>query len=1209
MRLPPMASVAGAGRSGRRWTVPAVVVAAASLLASPAAAEVVVVAVQEGSVAASAGLRAGDVLRDWVRRAQPPMSTADASGTLRHPFDWEALQTEQGRLGTTEVRGTRAGTSMSWRFAGPEWGAEVRPVLAGAAADAWRAGITRRDAGDAAGAVESWLVAAEGAAAAGGGPVAVWLSWIAGRLLAGVGSSAEADGALAAALPWAAGDEVATAALWEARGAAREAAGDAEGAAQAYGEALAARERGCGECLSVARTLVDLGFVAQDAGDAEAAEGYFRRAVTLREKLAPGTPLPAFALNNLGGALKAKGDLDGAEAAQRRALALLEDLDPESADVAHTLKLLGGVMFAKGDLCEAEACFRRALAIREKLAPDSLDVASSLSNLAVVLQDLGKLDESEALQRRALALRESLAPDSLDLAASLNNLASLLHSRGDLAEAERLQRRALALRESLAPESADVAGSLSNLGTIAYDRGRYAEADALLLRAVRILEKAAPDGAELAGTLANLGIVARQRGELDASEAYQKRALAILETLAPESPYVGNFLVNLGNLAWERGSLDEAEAAYRRSLALWEQISPNGAETATAWLNLGSVAFARGDHVQAEERFRKALAIERGRSPRSVEVASILSNLAAVSLARKDAKTAKQQLDEALAIQEELAPGSALEAELLHELGKLAWQEGHRRRATALLKRAVAALEAQMANLGGAEEVRAAFRGNWIDLYNDLMRLLVERGRPEEAYTVLERSRAQVMLSVLATRDLDLSRDVPLEIEREWRRVSARLRDARAAFADADPAADKERVRSLRADVQRLEGERAAVLDRMRASAAGAASLRDPRPLDAAAAVRVLPADAVLLAYALGESSSLLFVVTPAGRVDAVTLRATREDVRRSVARLRAAILGEVLGGAAADERIGEATALYALLVQPAEHAIEKARRVIVSPDGALHLLPFAALLRPAGAGRPPQPLVQWRPISVAPSMSVLAELGRGRQGGQAAGSLVAFGDPSYPQVVPEDGDAVLRSVLARTGALEPLPGTRAEIEAIATAFPAGAATVRLGPDATEESATSMPRDSRIVHFACHGFVDADFPLDSALALTIPVHPEAGRENGLLQAWEILERLRVNADLVTLSACETGLGREVSGEGLLGLTRAFHYAGARAVLASLWPVADESTAALMAVFYRSLLAGKPKDDALRDAQLSLLSRPEFGPPFFWAAFQLVGQSR
>jgi CHAT domain-containing protein len=175
-----------------------------------------------------------------------------------------------------------------------------------------------------------------------------------------------------------------------------------------------------------------------------------------------------------------------------------------------------------------------------------------------------------------------------------------------------------------------------------------------------------------------------------------------------------------------------------------------------------------------------------------------------------------------------------------------------------------------------------------------------------------------------------------------------------------------------------------------------------------------------------------------------------------------------------------------------------------------------------------------------------------------------------------------------------------------------------LGDQATEEHAKAIGKGVRYLHFASHGLLDERFPLNSALALTIPERPAAGQANGLLQAWEIFEQMRIDADLVTLSACETALGKEMGGEGLVGLTRAFQYAGARSVLASIWSVGDDSTAELMTRFYGHLKAGKAKDEALRAAQIELIRQRRLlkdtahgtalavSHPFHWAAFQLVG---
>src|SRR5262249_22321400 len=191
---------------------------------------------------------------------------------------------------------------------------------------------------------------------------------------------------------------------------------------------------------------------------------------------------------------------------------------------------------------------------------------------------------------------------------------------------------------------------------------------------------------------------------------------------------------------------------------------------------------------------------------------------------------------------------------------------------------------------------------------------------------------------------------------------------------------------------------------------------------------------------------------------------------------------------------------------------------------------------------------------------------------------------------------------------LRPLPATRREVQALQQMFTT-AARIYLGEEASEERAKAVGTQASIAHFACHAFADESSPLEAALVLALPREWRPGRENGLLQAWEVFEQLRIDADLVTLSACGTAFGKQLSGEGSLSLTRAFQYAGARSVLASLWEVRDDSTAQLMERFYAALKRGVSKDEALRAAQLATLAQTPFAPPGSWAAFQLVGDWR
>jgi CHAT domain-containing protein len=320
--------------------------------------------------------------------------------------------------------------------------------------------------------------------------------------------------------------------------------------------------------------------------------------------------------------------------------------------------------------------------------------------------------------------------------------------------------------------------------------------------------------------------------------------------------------------------------------------------------------------------------------------------------------------------------------------------------------------------------------------------------------------------------------------------------------------------------------------------------------------------------------------------VAVVELQAGEAELRDLVERYR--LLLEAPAPEADPAPLG--TRLYRLLLEPLEPLLAGAPRLVVAPDGPLHHLPFAALLRPEGARRP-RYLAHWKPLEIAASITAWAELA-GRRA-DPAGRLVVFADPAPSRRVPG---------VTRGGDEDwpRLPESRREAERLAQL--AGSTTrLFIGADATEAAAKRSGSGTRHLHFATHAFLDPVSPLDSALVLAPSPAQGVARDNGLLQAWEVVQDLRLDADLVTLSACESGAGAVVADEGMLGLTRAFQIAGARAVVASLWKVSDRETMELMARFYSELMRGAPADEALRAAQIAAASHPSA-----WAAFQLYG---
>jgi CHAT domain-containing protein len=347
-----------------------------------------------------------------------------------------------------------------------------------------------------------------------------------------------------------------------------------------------------------------------------------------------------------------------------------------------------------------------------------------------------------------------------------------------------------------------------------------------------------------------------------------------------------------------------------------------------------------------------------------------------------------------------------------------------------------------------------------------------------------------------------------------------------------------------------------------------------------------------LLEYFQGEESSYVFVVTRQG-LTAHPLPPKR-DLTPLIERVRFAVYQD---SQLSSRRFAEdAYELYRLLILPAARELLGMGHLIVAPDGALYSISFEMLLTApspnAGGPRRDLPyLIRERSVSYVPSASVLAQLVAGREPRDRARSdgklFVGFGDP---------GEASSR-----------LPAARDEVRRIAALFPAEQAVVFVGPDATEWNVKNNAAVSwaHNLHFATHALLDEDHPDRSGLKLAHVTHVGGSIEEGLLQVREVFN-LELHADLVVLSACQTGQGKEVSGEGLIGMTRAFLYAGAGSLIVSLWRVDDESTSDLMVSFYRHLRQVGDQSAALQLAKLELIDRSRYFHPYFWAAFVLVG---
>jgi CHAT domain-containing protein len=672
-------------------------------------------------------------------------------------------------------------------------------------------------------------------------------------------------------------------------------------------------------------------------------------------------------------------------------------------------------------------------------------------------------------------------------------------------------------------------------------------------------------------------------------------------------------LLNLGSAAMLKKDFAAAERLYERALVIQRRLAPDTLFLSTTLSGQAALAEDLGDRARAKRLCLEVLAIQERLAPGGLGVAGVLDQLAQLAAKAGELAQAEESCRQALAIRRKLASGSIAEADSLHLLGTIRRRLGHGDEAMDLFLGTLDALEAQNARLGGTFESRAGFAAKYADYYQDAMEMRIEQGRLGDAVHILERSRARAFLALLGERDLLFTADLPSDLRQARRLVDAEYDRTQGRLGRAD-AAERERLLGRLNDLRQKQEE---LTQDVRRASPRYAALRYPQPLDLDGIREMLDPGTVFLAYSVGKERTLLFVVHASGAaapgVSVATVQVSDEDLRARIAALRKATHPRQPWS----EYVREASGLYELLIRPVEPQIASAERVLISPDGPLYSLPFAALIRSRDRGasaRGRSYFVEWKPLHVVASATIYAQLKarrRAAEGEGLSGRLVAFGAPRYPRTVGAQParleDPQVQSAVTRGFRLQPLIASADEVQSIARLF-ADQATTYLGEQATEERAKAIGADARYVHFACHGTLDERFPLNSALALTLPEKPAEQQDNGLLQAWEIFDQVRLEADLVTMSACDTARGKEMSGEGLIGLVGAFHYAGARSVLATLWGVSDKSTSVLMRRFYSHLKAGQSHDQALRSAQLDLIhsTAVDLAHPFRWAAFQLSG---
>lgn len=860
-------------------------------------------------------------------------------------------------------------------------------------------------------------------------------------------------------------------------------------------------------------------------------------------------------------------------------------------------------------LPEARAAYAEAIALWRTTGEARAVVEALLAEARVARRSGDNAGARRSLDAAEAVLR-GLRDDELE-ARVLLAAGNLAHSTDDPARAEQYAERARAL--ALARDDALLlAWADTRAAEIRLERDDAAQA-LIALTAARQRALEGGDDELLSITTAVIGWAQARLGDRARTQAAFEESLAAA-IRSRDRGLLAAALQTMGGLRSDfDGDWRGALPWYLRAIEAAQAAGDRGAE-AYSLDAAGEMESTLGD-PGALARHRAALQIRRDLGTARGEAQSLLS--------LGSAYTRLGQPELAFAPLEQ-------SAEMLGRLGDRSWEayayfrigraEEARQRwpeALAWAERALA-MTSSLRERIASDDGRAYYSAS-IRMYDELaVTAAVGTGRPDHALVMSERARARALVDMLALFDAgDREDPESTALRRKVRELELELRRRRAR---AEP---ERELMSLEAELVRALGAyeaRRAHID-PRSAALDASSLTSLPKVQ-----RLLEPDTVALEVFLGRRASWLFTVSSSSvAAHRLPTDATVEDDARALHRALSARNQRLPGETAAlrAERVRAADAdaerlaarLSKVLLAPLSRALADKKRLLFIADGALHYVPLAMLPLPTGGGRV---IDRWE-VSSVPSLTVLEAL-RARPRRAVTRGVAALADPVFDaddprlrgelEPVSTSTPTVIASLdLTRDGSmhLARLVHTRAEAQAIVAQVPAGERALWLDTEATRARALSDELGRRrIVHLATHGVIDAQHPEKSGLVFS-RVDARGQPVEAILSLADVYG-LRWSSELVTLSGCETALGEEVRGEGLMGLTRGFLHAGARRVLASLWKVNDRATAELMTRTYRATLGeGRAPAAALAAAQRGLAADPRYAAPYYWAAFQVHGE--
>ncbi|XZF61160.1 MAG: CHAT domain-containing protein [Gloeotrichia echinulata DVL01] len=850
-------------------------------------------------------------------------------------------------------------------------------------------------------------------------------------------------------------------------------------------------------------------------------------------------------------------------------------------------------------------------------------------------EPIGEYPKAFEVYQQTLKLRQIMGEKPAE-ANTLTSIANILNKQGKKQEAINFLNQALDIQRQIKDRSPE-ADTLNTLGDVYLSLGANSQGLSAYNQALS-LSKILGNRSTQISTLTNIGRFYRDLQDYPQALNYYQQALSISRTTGKCNHEVGS-LIGISNSHLNLGDYQQAIKVGNQALDLSRNLEINEYKLineAHVLSIFAKVEIKQGNYSQSLEYAQKA---------RNLALKSGYRNIAAYYITRTaEAYASLKQPEKAIqAYQEQLAIYGEMglfpeQAQSLYNIAKLQRQNNQLPAALTEIDKAIKIIE-NIRQEVASQDLRTSFFATKQDYYQLKIDILMElhkqdpsKGYDAEALHTSERSRARGLIELLTEARADIRKGVDPKLLAEERRLQWKL-DALAKRLQELPSNQENQRPALKKEIETLLNQQKELQTKIRTSSPKYAALQYPEPLKLPQIQQQLDKDTLLLQYSLGEERSYLWAITP-NSVDSYELPG-REKIKAPAGKF-----SELLKkcqyincqGLSADQKAKDfaeitqaATELSKLILTPVAEKLGKKRLVIVA-DGPLQEIPFAALSEPQPGKSNYQPLLVNHEIVHLPSVTAIATHRKDLHNRPPAPkTLAVLADPVFaandqrltgkpPSLVPElnvEQSSLQRSAknLNRTG-WNRLPGTRTEAEQILKLVSPDQSLQALDFDANYNFVTNQKlKQYRFILFATHGFADPINPESSGIVLAQFNKQGKPQTPGTLRLGDIFN-LDWDADLVVLSACETGVGKDVQGEGLVGLTRGFMYAGAKSLVVTLWQVNDLATSELMPQFYTTMLQQKTSPGvALRQAQLNLWRQDEWRNPYYWAAFTLQGEWR